>query len=90
MSIIDAKAFGQFISSSGKSNGRHLACRRMGLVTHKIAKTLPNSGKPAAHWIELYVARDDGWYLADLLSPRLESTLAAMSDSIDRNVWFIE
>jgi hypothetical protein len=54
----------------------------LGLVTHKIAKALPSSSKPANSWVELYAAKDDGWYLADMLHRRLESTLAAMSDSI--------
>lgn len=53
----------------------------LGIAISEIAKQLPDSKKTAIHWIEGYVA-DDGWYRADLLHRRLESTLASMSDTI--------
>ena len=53
----------------------------LGIVVHEISRQLPDSKKTAVHWVEGYVA-DNGWYRADLLHRRLESTLAAMTDTI--------
>ena len=53
----------------------------LGLAVNEIAKQLPDSKKTAIHWIEGYVA-ERGWYRADLLHRRLESTLASMTDTI--------
>lgn len=48
----------------------------------KIGKELPDDGRTAVHWIEGYTA-DDGWFRADLLHRRFESTLSAMSEPIE-------
>lgn len=53
----------------------------LGLAVSEIAKQLPDTKKTAVHWIEGYVA-DAGWYRADFLHRRLESTLATMTDTI--------
>jgi hypothetical protein len=53
----------------------------LGIAISEISKQLPDSKKTAIHWIKGYVA-EDGWYRADLLHRRLESTLASMSDTI--------
>ncbi len=53
----------------------------LGIAVREIEKQLPDAKKTAVHWIEGYVA-ESGWYRADLLHRRLESTLAAMTDTI--------
>jgi hypothetical protein len=53
----------------------------LGLAIGEIDKLLPDSKRTAVHWIEGYVA-ENGWYRADLLHRRLESTLAVMTDTI--------
>ncbi|MEY3226253.1 MAG: hypothetical protein RLZZ536_872, partial [Planctomycetota bacterium] len=53
----------------------------LGLVLGEIQEQLPDAKKSAASWIEGYVA-ERGWYRADMLHRRLESTLATMTDTI--------
>lgn len=54
----------------------------LGATVHRITRDLPDAKKTAAHWVEAYTG-DDGWYRADLLHRRLESTLSAMTDPIE-------
>ncbi len=53
----------------------------LGLAVEEVKASLPSAKKTAVHWIEGYVAKN-GWYKADLLHRRLESTLSAMTDTI--------
>lgn len=53
----------------------------LGLVLTEIEKQLPDAKKPVASWIAGCVA-EAGWYRADMLHRRLESTLATMTDTI--------
>ena len=53
----------------------------LGIAIGEIAKQLPDAKKTAINWVEGYTA-ENGWYRADLLHRRLESTLASMSDTI--------
>jgi len=53
----------------------------LGIAVKEIDKQLPDSKKTSVHWVEGYVA-ENGWYRADMLHRRLESTLAAMTDTI--------
>lgn len=54
---------------------------QLGMAIAEIAKELPDAKATAIHWIEGYT-KDRGWYRADLLHRRLESTLATMRDTI--------
>ena len=54
----------------------------LGATVERITGDLPDATKTAVHWVEAYTA-DDGWYRADLLHRRLESTLATMTDPIE-------
>jgi len=47
----------------------------------EINKQLPDAKKPPAQWVQGYVA-EAGWYVADQLQRRLESTLATMTETI--------
>ncbi len=53
----------------------------LGAAVQQIARQLPDEKQTAVHWIEGYTA-NNGWYRADLLHRRLESTLSAMTDAI--------
>ena len=53
----------------------------LGIAVKEIEKQLPDAKKAVVNWVEGYVA-ENGWYRADLLQRRLESTLAAMTDTI--------
>ena len=53
----------------------------LGIAIGDIAKQLPDAKKTAINWVEGYTD-ENGWYRADLLHRRLESTLASMSDTI--------
>lgn len=55
---------------------------QLGQAISEASEQIPNSSKPAAHWIEGYVA-DKGWHRVDRLHRRMESLLAGMTDSIE-------
>ncbi|MDA1052169.1 MAG: PglZ domain-containing protein [Planctomycetota bacterium] len=55
---------------------------KLGNAVEQIARELPDTKKTAVHWVEGYT-NESGWYLADLLHRRLESTLSAMTDPIE-------
>lgn len=54
---------------------------QLGLAVSEVTKQLPDSKKTVVNWTEGYVA-ENGWYRVDRLHRQLESTLAAMTDSI--------
>ncbi len=54
---------------------------QLGMAVKEISGRLPDSRKTVIHWVEGYT-HEKGWYRADLLHRRLESTLASMTDSI--------
>tara|TARA_Y100001934_G_C12361439_1_gene780984 strand:- start:284 stop:2830 length:2547 start_codon:yes stop_codon:yes gene_type:complete len=54
---------------------------QLGMAVAEVTKQLPDAKKTVVNWTEGYVAKD-GWYRIDQLHRRLESTLAAMTDSI--------
>ena len=55
---------------------------QLGSVAAAITLDLPNAKQAAGDWVARYTA-DNGWYRADLLHRRLESTLAAMTDPVE-------
>lgn len=54
----------------------------LGAAVAKIGKELPDDNRTAVHWVEGYTA-EDGWYRADLLHRRFESTLSAMTEPVE-------
>lgn len=54
---------------------------QLGMAVHEIAGNLPDTRKSVTDWVEGYTG-EKGWYRADLLHRRLESTLSSMTDSI--------
>ena len=54
---------------------------QLGMAVAEVTKQLPDSKKTVVNWTEGYVA-ENGWYRIDRLHRQLESTLAAMTDTI--------
>lgn len=54
---------------------------KLGLAVGEVSKQLPDSKKTVVHWVEGYVGQE-GWNRIDRLHRQMESTLAAMTDTI--------